>query len=67
MMNSCFCAMDEANSSVAEGYILKKGDKGNIVRWKKNIYWQIKMGTSLQYIESFKTYCSEIALVNLKS
>jgi len=38
MVNTKFCAMDEVNTDVAEGYIGCYDENKNLIKWKKNIY-----------------------------
>lgn len=46
MEHSCFHAMDEVASSVAEGYISVTDENANHIRWKKNIYSYPPIGTA---------------------
>lgn len=38
MMNTKFCAMDEVNKNIAEGYVGCYDEKKKFIKWKKNIY-----------------------------
>ncbi len=38
MLRTKFCAMDEINENVAEGYVACYDEKNHFTKWKKNIY-----------------------------
>lgn len=38
MQNTKFCAMDEVNENIAEGYFGCYDENNNLIKWKKNIY-----------------------------
>ncbi|MGV8981668.1 serine hydrolase domain-containing protein [Clostridium sp.] len=38
MLNTKFCAMDEVNKDIAEGYIGCYDKNENLIKWRKNIY-----------------------------
>jgi CubicO group peptidase (beta-lactamase class C family) len=46
MKDSCFCAMDEVNKNVAEGYFSEYSDDGKFLKFKKNIYSYPPIGTA---------------------
>jgi len=46
MNNTCFCAMDEVNENVAEGYFSEYSEDGKFLKFKKNIYSYPPIGTA---------------------
>ncbi len=46
MNDSCFCAMDEVNENVAEGYFSEYLEDGKFLKFKKNIYSYPPIGTA---------------------
>jgi CubicO group peptidase (beta-lactamase class C family) len=38
MLDTKFCAMDEVNENIAEGYIACYDENKSLIKWKKNIY-----------------------------
>lgn len=38
MLNTKFCAMDEVNADIAEGYVGCYDKNENLIKWRKNIY-----------------------------
>lgn len=46
MFDTCFCAMDEVNENIAEGYFSQYDENGKFLKFKKNIYSYPPIGTA---------------------